>query len=324
MACDLNFSAEQRQILEAVASLLETHFPVARLPDPLEPITDIADFGAFALALDVERGGAGFTLVEEVLMHVLFGRHLVPVTALAAPVAVRLALDSGDVGMAETIAAGDLVVTVAVAAGGATRIFEAGEASHAVVFGDRRLGLVCFSDNAGTRRAGMANSFFLRDLAAEELHAVTASTKPSIIAVADLLVSAQLLGISQACRDLAVTFAGVRRQFGKPIGAFQAIKHHCANMAVSAELLSAQLDMAAISERDGREDAAFQVASARILAPRAALDNARICVQVHGAMGFSAEAEPHRYVKQAHVLRLLGGGFDVLDHASPMAPFRTG
>lgn len=324
MACDLNLSAEQRQILDAATSLLETHFPLPRAIGPGEPITDLADFGAFALALDEERGDAGFTLVEEVLMHVLFGRHLVPPTALAAPIAVRLALDAGEIKTAESITAGDAVVTVAVAAGDSTRIIEAGEARHAVVFGDRGLELVTFSDSAGTRHAGLANSFFLRDLAGAELRTVTASAKPSILAVADLLVSAQLLGIAQACRDLAVTYAGVRRQFGKPIGAFQAIKHHCANMAVSAEFLSAQLDMAAIAERDGRDDAVFQVAAARMLAPRAALDNARLCVQVHGGMGFSAETEPHRYVKHAHLLRLFGGGFDVLDQVSPMAPYGIG
>lgn len=324
MACDLNVSAEQRQILDAATSLLETHFPFPRAIGPGEPITDLADFGAFALDLDEERGGAGFTLVEEVLMHVLFGRHLVPPTALAAAVAVRLALDAGAIELAESIAAGDAVVTVAIAAAGATRIIEAGEARHAVVFGDRQLALVSFSGGAGTRHAGLANAFYLRDLAGEEIRVTAASAKPSIRAAADLLVCAQLLGIAQACRDLAVAYAGVRRQFGKPIGAFQAVKHHCANMAVSAELLSAQLDMAALAERDGRDDAVFQVAAARMLAPRAALDNARLCVQVHGGMGFSAEAEPHRYVKQAHLLRLLGGGFDVLDQVSPMAPYGIG
>ncbi len=138
--------------------------------------------------------------------------------------------------------------------------------------------------------------------------------------IADLLVSAQLLGMAEAARDLSVDHAQTRHQFGKPIGAFQAIKHHCADMAVDAEMLSAQLDMAAIAVRDGRDDAAFQAAALRRLAPRVALFNTRTAIQVHGGIGFSAEADIHHYLKQAHVLSRLGGPAPMLDLPAALSP----
>ncbi|MCB1133405.1 MAG: acyl-CoA dehydrogenase, partial [Verrucomicrobiae bacterium] len=126
--------------------------------------------------------------------------------------------------------------------------------------------------------------------------------------------------IAEGARDLAVAYAGVRRQFGRQIGSFQAIKHHCANMAIGVEMVSAQLDMAAIAVRDGREDAAFQTAALARLAPRVALQNARLCIQIHGGIGFSAEADVQLFLKQAHLLRNYLGATDFLSLPSPMFP----
>ena len=324
VSCDLNLTEDQRQIIDAAASLLETSFPVSRPAGAdRDRLADIAAFGAFALALDEEQGGAGFTLVEEALLHVLFGRHLVPTTALAAPIAVRLALSVGDIALAERLTSGERLACAAIAVGEELRLVDGDGADLAVCIDNGRLDLVDLRGLAGTMIPALGRRLDLSRIRRDATRIVATSDKPALVQVVDLLVSAQLLGIAKACLDLAVAYAKVRHQFGKPIGSFQAIKHHCANMAISAELLSAQLDMAAIALRDAREDAGFQVAAARLLAPQAALDNARLCIQVHGGIGFSAEAEPHRYLKQAHVLRQLGGGASMLDHPSPMAPHRS-
>ena len=119
---------------------------------------------------------------------------------------------------------------------------------------------------------------------------------------------------------LLFAYAGMRQQFGKPIGAFQAIKHHAADMAIGAEMVSAQLDMAAIALADGRPDALFQIAALRRLAPVAALANARACIQIHGGIGFSAEADAHHFIKHAHLLSRLGAAPSMLDPDAPMAP----
>ncbi|WP_180900719.1 acyl-CoA dehydrogenase [Martelella soudanensis] len=312
MACDLNLNADQRQILDAAAALL-----AADAPDPL---AEIAGFGAFALSLDEEFGGAGFTLVEDALLHVLFGRHLVSTHALATTLAVRIAARAGLDELATEFASGAQMAAVAVAAGGALRLVEPAGARHAVVFDGNRLRLVAVAGLAGSTETGLGGTVALSTVEAGAADTVAETADADIRAFADLLVSAELLGIAEATRDLAVAYAGTHRQFGKPIGAFQAVKHHAANMAIAAETLSATLDMAAISLRDGRADAGFQLAALCLIAPDAALANARTAIQLHGGIGFSAEASVHRFLKQAHLLRLLLSPRDMLAEPAPMAP----
>ncbi len=116
------------------------------------------------------------------------------------------------------------------------------------------------------------------------------------------LASAVLVGISQAVTDLSVEHAKNRVQFGRPIGVNQAIKHACVDMAVSTEAALQQTLFGAISLRSGRPDAEFQVLAAKVVAGRAAIDNAAHCIQVHGGMGYTDEHNAHLYLKRAHVL----------------------
>ena len=120
-------------------------------------------------------------------------------------------------------------------------------------------------------------------------------------------MAAQLVGVAEATRDQAVDYAKVREQFGQPIGAFQALKHRCADMAVQAELAYAQTFLAGLFELHAQTDSVFQGAAARVLAGEAALDNARSAIQIHGAIGFTWECDVHWLLKRAHLLRQLGG-----------------
>src|SRR5262249_29947122 len=114
------------------------------------------------------------------------------------------------------------------------------------------------------------------------------------------------LGAAEAALALAVDYAKLRQQFGQPIGAFQAIKHRCADMKLRTKLLGALVLMAALSEREGRSDAAAQIAAARLLAARYALDNAAAGIQIHGAMGFTAECDAHLFLLRAHLIENVG------------------
>jgi alkylation response protein AidB-like acyl-CoA dehydrogenase len=201
-------------------------------------------------------------------------------------------------------------------------LIDAANATMAVVFGNNSLILVDIDGLSPETKAGLGHSVPLERLGLNRPRTIGTREDREVLAVADLLVSAQLLGIAEATRDLAVSYAKIRNQFGRPIGSFQAVKHHCANMALAAEAVSSMLDMAAIALRDGREDAGFQLAALRLLAPKAALGNARTCIQVHGGIGFSAEASPHHYLKRAHVLRQFVSGTEMLDLPAPLASLR--
>jgi alkylation response protein AidB-like acyl-CoA dehydrogenase len=109
---------------------------------------------------------------------------------------------------------------------------------------------------------------------------------------------------------MGVAYAGTRAQFGRPIGSFQAVKHHCANMAGAARRARDQTCFAAVALDEGRADAALQVECALFVAGSAALDNAGKNIQIHGGMGFSDEADPHLLLKRAQLLSTIAGGLE--------------
>jgi alkylation response protein AidB-like acyl-CoA dehydrogenase len=126
-----------------------------------------------------------------------------------------------------------------------------------------------------------------------------------------VLVAAQLAGMAAATADSAVAYAKERRQFDKPIGAFQAVKHICADMEVRAEIARAAVDAAGVTYDDpGVGDVERAIASAKVVATDAALANAKACIQVHGGMGFTWEVDAHLYLKRAWVLDRLFGTAD--------------
>jgi hypothetical protein len=125
---------------------------------------------------------------------------------------------------------------------------------------------------------------------------------------AELLVAAQLTGMAEAARDMAAGYAKLRVQFGKPIGSFQSVAHHCADMALRAEAATSQLYFAAIAERDGRADATHQVAAALLVAGDAAFQNATLNIRVHGGIGFTAECDAHNFLKRTVLYRAITGG----------------
>jgi len=125
-----------------------------------------------------------------------------------------------------------------------------------------------------------------------------------------LIDAAALAGMAQTALEMSVAYAGIREQFGRPIGSFQAVKHHCANMAIAARCARDQTTFAAVALDEGRADARLQVECAFFVAGTAALDNAGKNIQIHGGMGFSDEADPHLFLKRARLQIEIGGGLE--------------
>ncbi len=114
--------------------------------------------------------------------------------------------------------------------------------------------------------------------------------------------AAQSLGLAQRMVDLAVAYTGERKQFGKPVGAFQAVKHHMADVAVRLEYARAPVYRAAWSLASGHPQAALHVSQAKLAACEAAALAAKNCIQAHGAMGYTWEVDLHIYMKKAWAL----------------------
>ena len=128
-----------------------------------------------------------------------------------------------------------------------------------------------------------------------------------VLALGLIAVAADAVGASERMLDTTVDYAKDRQQFGKPIGSFQAVKHHCANMAIAVESSRAAVGGAA-GEVD--EDPARSMVAASILASYVGPACSRACalaVLVHGGIGFTWEHDAHLYLKRVKLDEVLFG-----------------
>ncbi len=110
-----------------------------------------------------------------------------------------------------------------------------------------------------------------------------------------VLSAAQLIGLSQCMVDMSVDYAKDRHQFGKPIGSFQAIKHHLATVYTQIEFTRPIIHLAAIK-------GGAAVHNAKVAAIDTAILAAETAIQVHGGMGYTYEVDLHLFMKRAWAL----------------------
>jgi alkylation response protein AidB-like acyl-CoA dehydrogenase len=114
-----------------------------------------------------------------------------------------------------------------------------------------------------------------------------------------VVLSAETLGVARASTEAASTYASQRIQFGRPIGTFQAVKHHCANMLVETELAAAAVWDAARSVSSGGDQLHVAAAVAASVAAPAAEMCSNLNTQVHGGIAITWDHDAHLYVRRA-------------------------
>jgi alkylation response protein AidB-like acyl-CoA dehydrogenase len=102
--------------------------------------------------------------------------------------------------------------------------------------------------------------------------------------------------------QLAVDYAKVREQFGRPVGSFQAVKHHLADALLRADFAAAPVYRAAWSLSGRSPRAAVDVSMAKVYASEAAVFVGKKALQVHGAIGYTTECDLHHWMKRAWAL----------------------
>jgi alkylation response protein AidB-like acyl-CoA dehydrogenase len=122
-----------------------------------------------------------------------------------------------------------------------------------------------------------------------------------------LATSAQLIGIADRLIEIAADYAREREQFGKPIGSFQAVKHHLANALLTLEFARPVTYRAAYSVAHEHVDLSTHVSMAKAYASDAARLAARTALQVHGAIGYTWEHDLQLWMKRAWVLAAAWG-----------------
>jgi alkylation response protein AidB-like acyl-CoA dehydrogenase len=316
-------SDDERIISETVRAFLAAEQPLERLR-PNAPPTDawasMAELGWLGVGLPEAAGGSGLGLAAEALIQRECGRYLVTPSLFATMLAGHVAWHAGDLALVRDLAAGRsravLVIDAEPAWENGERAvlsFDHDAAAMLLFWNDRGMGLFaadaltglhsepCFDESLSLVSGRLAGD--------RSLLWVPVEAAP-LAARAQVLLAAALVGLAEHACELAVGYAKVREQFGKPIGGFQAVKHRCADMAVRQRLAWYQTSLACLKLEARVDDWPLQVGSAKLLAAEAAHENGRACVQLHGGIGFQAECDAHWFLKRARVYDQAGGDME--------------
>lgn len=236
----------------------------------------VAEAGAFAVAVPEEAGGAGLLPVELAVAAEELGRAAAPGPYVETLAAAELL---GESPWLPRIAEGEAVVTLAV-----PHALDADVAD-----------LVLTADGVERKAAGEAVASLDP---ARRLFRVPEGAGFTDLGV--LLCAAQQVGLGQALLEVSVEYARTRQQFGRPIGEYQAIKHHLASAMVELEFARPLVFGAALAY--GTPDFARDVSAAKVAASEASYGMAKTALQVHGAIGYTDEYDPSLWIRKARAL----------------------
>ena len=320
---DFRIGDDERGLADGIRAMVAGRLPLehVRAAEGAERVIGADDWaalgetGVFALTLP-EPAGTGLGLADAVVVFEELGRALVP----GPLVGTFLAANAGVV---EGAAAGRAQVGLYCGGPGPVLVEHLAALDGLLVLpaydrGSTPRLLAPAPDAAGATRLAapldpLTPLWHLESLPAGE---PVADAGARMVRDGSLLTAALQVGHAAEALDLAVAYAKERHQFGQPIGAFQAVKHMCADMLVRAEVARAGVQAAACladapdvaaAEAEAAGCAATDmvdraVMGAKLLADEAALANARAAIQVYGGMGFTWEVPLHLHLKRARVL----------------------
>jgi len=267
---------------------------------------ELAELGTFGIALPEEQGGVGLGTIEAVLVHESLGAGLVPGPLVAATLAA---------GLVDGVIDGSVVPAVLDRpAHGPVVVEHLRDADVLLVVDDEGVSSI----PAGSLDARVLPHPTDPITPVSVLDAVPDGERiagPEVARawrrVGSVLASSQMVGLSEAATSLAVEYAKERQQFGKPIGSFQGLKHLLADSFMRTEVARSAVWSAGVTiDEPESGDVDRAVAAARLMAARAATENGKTGIQVHGGMGFTWEVVAHLYLKRAWVLETQFGNPD--------------
>jgi hypothetical protein len=304
-----------RALLEAAAEPRPTFWP------------EMAELGWLGVHLPEEHGGAGASISELAVILEEIGRQVAPgpflPTVLASAVIARCGTPEQQARYLPSLADGTR--TAALGLGGSLAL-EGGRlgGDGGIVLGGRAAELLVLRAGddlvivpspvdgltlGGTKDIDPSRRSATATVSSVPLDAadVLTGAVPVARALARTLGAAEAAGVLTACTDAAVAYAQERVQFGRTIGTFQAVKHHCADMLVAAELATATVWDAARAAADSLDEFELAAAMAAHLAFAPAVHNAQMNIQVHGGIGFTWEHDAHLFLRRALSLNAVLG-----------------
>lgn len=329
-------SDEQEMFASSLREWIAAKFPA----DTVRELQTAGDADRFAAALIAEgwwgvgypeaAGGQGGGVLELALAAREFGRSAVPdsrwlAAALVAPLLSETELAAQLAGETRYVAAisADRIPGKALLPTDGTVLN--GTVRHVVGAGEADIFLVPFIGPAGhgVARVSASDTVLARENPLDRSRTVgtvefTEAPIADIVAggelslsrtatLASVLVAADALGSAERMLELAVAYSKQRKQFGRFIGAFQAVKHAAAQMLVTVEASYSTALYAAAAVDAGLEGAATVGAVAKAQVTKSVADLADSALTVHGAIGYTWEHDLHLFYKRAKLDRTLYG-----------------
>ena len=317
---DFGFTDDQREIQRTARELLAGRASAARVREHAEAATtdtalwsELSELGWPGIAISEEHGGQGLGVIELSILCEELGRSLAPVPFLASAMAACVieqagtseqrarwlpglasgetigALGSATDGTAELVIGGvDAQLIVLVEDDGSARVLGAEEADvtpMASIDPTRSAARVSASDGGESLPEGCAG-----------------------LGRALVAVSSELVGVSERALEMTVEYVKDRKQFGVPVGAYQAVSHRCAQMLLDTEKARSTTAFAAWSADSNPEGLAEAAAMAKAAASDAGREVTTSAIQMHGGIGFTWEADVHWLYKRAQLDSALLGG----------------
>jgi 3-oxochol-4-en-24-oyl-CoA dehydrogenase len=305
--------ADKRNVRGEARALLES--PANSLP----PFWgELAELGWLGLHLPEDVGGSGYGIEELVVVIEELARGDAPgpfvPTVLASAVLAATADDDLRSRLLPGMADGSTVGAVALD-GSATVVDGSASGDAGVVLGAGLADvlLVVVGDDVAVVEVGTGVHIDVatsldpsRPSARVTLDGVPATViagaRRVLVDLARVLLSADAVGVARECTEMAAAYSKERIQFGRPIAMYQAVKHHCANMAVATELATSAVWDAARAAATGGDQLTYAAAAAATLAAPAADLCANLNTQVHGGIAITWEHDAHLYMRRATTL----------------------
>jgi len=311
---DFGFTDDQRDIQRTARDLLAERATPARVREHAEARTvdqalwrELSELGWPGIAVSEQYGGQGLGQIELSILCEELGRSLAPVPflpcALAATVIEQAGTPEQCTRWLAGLASGETIGALGSVSDGVAELVIGGSGAQVLVLvEDDGTGIVLGAEDADvtplqaidtTRSAARVS---VPDGAGDSLGDVCVGLGRSLISV-----SAELVGVCERALEMTVAYVKDRKQFGVPVGAYQAVSHRCAQMLLDTEKARATANFAAWTADADPERLAEAAAMAKAAASDAGREVTAGAIQMHGGIGFTWEADVHWLYKRAQL-----------------------
>ena len=316
---NFDFTDDQQAIKRTAKDLLAQRFKPEAVRELAEDgryedshWRELAELGWPGIFIDERQGGQGLATVELAILMEELGYSLAPVPFLSNAAAGLVLQHAGSQEQRARwlpgIASGELRGTAGVVRDGQAALVPDADSAAVIVLLEEGSGSVyeaaaCQIEPVETIDATRRFAR-VRPAADEEPLAGDPAPARDRIAVA---LAAELTGLSQRVMETAVAYARDRKQFDRPIGAYQAVSHRCADMLNSVESARSMMLWGALAAEAEPETLPLAAAMAKSLASDAGWQVTASALQVLGGIGFTWEHDLHFFLKRAKVDGMLFG-----------------